>query len=505
MALLVGTAGGVSAPLPDSPFGPGPPPADKQSLLVVGDSVGASLTVSFPRGDFPEWSIADETTTGCGLAAQHLAFEDTIGAENPACTGQEARWRHAVEVTHPDAVVMSVGAWEVFDHFLRGRIVRYDTDTYRDYLLRRLKGARRVLTAGGAQLFIPAVPCYNQPSFALQNVDIAPIRNDPARAAVVNDALATFDDRYDDVTVIDDRPWLCPGGVEVAQFNGIQIRKDGVHYTLKGGGAFWRQVLMPAIEERVTGIEDTRARAYLVGDSVPLGLSNRFPAERYPDLLVADSTLLGCYAFPSPSILDGEVQPEPDGCAEWAASLPSAVGRFQPDVGVVFAGIGEQFDKVVDGQTLEFGTQEHDAWLAASMTERIDLFRDRDIPVVVVTSACHDVDTGNPGQTAVINDVERVDTNNAILADVVDSYSSGVTLFDLHELLCSSGFEPEIDGVTLYDDGLHFTDEGAAFVWNSLAPVLVAAGNPSKEPSSNTSPSTTEPPSPGSPQSPRRS
>jgi peptidoglycan/LPS O-acetylase OafA/YrhL len=386
IALIASTTGATSAQLPDSPFGPGAPPADKLSLLVVGDSVGASLTVSFPKGDFPDWTVSDETATGCGLAAQHLVFNDVVGDPNPACEGEEDRWSRAVEVTHPDAVVLSLGPWEVFDHYLDGGIVRVDSDAYRAYLMDRLKTARRVLTRDGARLFIPTVPCYSQPSYQLQGVDIAPIRNDPARAAVVNDVLALLAKRHDDVTLIDDASWLCPGGQEVADYNGIQLRKDGVHYTVDGGAVLWRQVLMPVIETAVTETADDRTRVYLVGDSVPLGLSNRFPAADHPDLLVADSTLLGCYAFPYPSLLDGETQPVPDGCEDWAASLPAAVERFRPQVGVVFAGIGEQFDKLVDGRTIRFGTDEHDAWLADQMTTRIDLFRDLGVPVVVVTS-----------------------------------------------------------------------------------------------------------------------
>jgi len=253
VVLVIGTAGAAQAPLPPSPFGPGAPPAEARSLLIVGDSVGASLSVAFPAEEFPDWAVSQDTRVGCGLAAQYLVFNDVIGKENPECAGQLDRWAKSVEVTRPEAVFLSLGPWEVFDHYLNGEITRVESDAYRSYLRNQLKAAYRVLTADGARLFVPNVPCYRQPSYELQGEDIAPIRNDPARAAVVNRVITGFAKNHDDVTVVDDATWLCPGGEPVEERGGIQIREDGVHYTPDGGAVMWRELLMPVIEQALDG------------------------------------------------------------------------------------------------------------------------------------------------------------------------------------------------------------------------------------------------------------
>ena len=43
-------------------------------------------------------------------------------------------------------------------------------------------------------------------------------------------------------------------------------------------------------------------------------------------------------------------------------------------------------------------------------------------------------------------------------------------LADLHAQTCSAGYRSVINGVSLYEDTLHFTPRGAAMIWTWLAP-----------------------------------
>jgi len=249
--LIVGTAGAVSPPLAESPFGPRAPAAGKTSLLVVGDSVGLSLVDSFPNSNFPDVDVQSSVKLGCGLAVQYLAFGDTKGSPNPECDNIFDDWSNAVAAAKPSDVVLSMGAWEVFDHVIDGNIVSENSSEYADYLSSQLDRALEALTAEGAHLFIPNVPCFDQPSYRLNGSDdIAPIRNDPSRAAAVNVVLDDFAIGHPDtVTVIDGSSWLCPGGQYEAERDDVELRYDGVHFTKEGGSLYWRQLLMPAIEQ----------------------------------------------------------------------------------------------------------------------------------------------------------------------------------------------------------------------------------------------------------------
>lgn len=248
-ALIGGTAGAVAPPLQQSPFGPGPHAPGKSGLLVVGDSVGLSLDESFPAKDYPGWDEQNSVKLGCGLAVQYLAFNGNKGTENSTCTQQLDDWRKAVDAAKPQAVVLSLGAWEVFDHVIDDTIVSATSSEYAGYLGTRLDDALAILTAGGAHLYVPNVPCYAQPSYTLTGEDIAPIRNDPERAQAVNDVLETFAAAHPDtVTLVDVASWLCPGGEDQEERDGIDVRYDGVHYSLDGGALVWKRVLMPVID-----------------------------------------------------------------------------------------------------------------------------------------------------------------------------------------------------------------------------------------------------------------
>lgn len=472
--LVAATAGAVAPPLQGSPFGPGAVSGSKESLLVVGDSVGASLAQGFPGEDYPEWVIQAANTLGCGLGPHTLSFDGKRGAPNALCDEVFDKWAGAVKVADPQAVLLSIGAWEVFDHVVGNEVEKPGSPEYATYLSGMLERAHDVLTADGARLFVPNVPCYRQESLALQGVDVGPIRNDPVRAAAVNDVIDAFVERHlDDTTMIDVSSWLCPEGTYHEERDGVQMREDGVHYTPEGARLVWDQVLMPVITRDVP----TPTRALLVGDSVPLGLYERFPQADHPDLRVSDTTLLGCSSFAVPSEVEGVPLHFDEKCVEWESDIPKVIDTFGPDVGLVFAGVGEQFDKVVDGDVLRFGTPAHRDWLTGALRERIELFRDRGVPVVLPTVPCHEVaNAGLSNVAQVINDDRRVQALNDVIEEVAADYrhtkGPRVRLVDLYAGLCADGYTDTLDGVRLHEDGLHFTDDGARVVWDLLAPVV---------------------------------
>jgi peptidoglycan/LPS O-acetylase OafA/YrhL len=213
---------------------------------------------------------------------------------------------------------------------------------------------------------------------------------------------------------------------------------------------------------------------YLLGDSVPYSLRVGFRPETVPGLFVAGSTQLGCGLIPVPLAIDGQPKALDSRCPPWDAAWPADVTAVNPDVAVLFPGIGEQFDQVVDGRIVTFGTpayEQHLVRVLDSDTRRLGVGRR---PVALVTASCHQVpDSGVSPDPAIINDDSRVRWLNGVLARYADRQPGRVTLLDLHGFLCADGYTATKDGVALRSDGLHFSEAGAAVVWRWLGPRLL--------------------------------
>jgi hypothetical protein len=148
-----------------------------------------------------------------------------------------------------------------------------------------------------------------------------------------------------------------------------------------------------------------------------------------------------------------------------------------PDVAVLFGGSNEQFDQVVGGRIITFGTPAYERHLVRvldSDTRRLGAgYR----PVALVTVGCHHVpDSGLSPDPPIINDESRVRWLNDVLTRYASHSGGRVTLLDLHGFLCPNGYAATRDGVVLRSDGLHFSQAGAEVVWRWLGPQLLRLG-----------------------------
>jgi peptidoglycan/LPS O-acetylase OafA/YrhL len=216
------------------------------------------------------------------------------------------------------------------------------------------------------------------------------------------------------------------------------------------------------------------AVAFLVGDSVPYSLRIYYPQRDIPGLSVAGSTFLGCGLIPEQVAAGDQVKTLDPHCVPWSQQWPVEVAQQRPDVGVLFPGIGEQFDHVVDGQRLAFGSEPFEQHLDSYLeTALASLGGAGARPVALVNVPCHDVPNFGLGSDApVINDEQRIHR----LDDLIGRYGEahGVPVIDLYGFLCAGGKLKDFNGVKMRDDGLHFTAEGAAIVWRWLAPQLIS-------------------------------
>jgi hypothetical protein len=214
--------------------------------------------------------------------------------------------------------------------------------------------------------------------------------------------------------------------------------------------------------------------AYLVGDSVPLNLREEYTADLVPGLGVSGSTQLGCGLIPVPRSVDGEVHPLTQDCEGWVHAWRSEIVQARPDVAVLFPGIGEQFDHVVGGRTLTFGTRPFARHLDDALSHDIRVMRQAADTVAIVTVPCHGViDTGLNKEARITNDRARLSWLNDHIRRIAARQSPAIPVVDLDRHLCAHGYTNTRNGVTLRKDGLHFTHEGAAVVWGWLGPQLL--------------------------------
>jgi peptidoglycan/LPS O-acetylase OafA/YrhL len=222
--------------------------ADRR-IMLVGDSVAFALGYHFPRGDFPGSDASGPVRVGCGTAVQWLVVNgERQSTENAGCRDQFASWRTERRSLDPTVVVWLLGAWDVYDHWVDGAVLPATSQAYRDHLGRRLDEGLAAL-GGDVPVVVPLVPCYAEPEgTVVEGQDMAADRNDPARAASVNEAIRAFAARHPErVHVVDTASWLCPGGrARTTDEAGRALREDGVHYTSDGVRAFWHW-LMPQL------------------------------------------------------------------------------------------------------------------------------------------------------------------------------------------------------------------------------------------------------------------
>ena len=224
-----------------------------QRIAVIGDSVGYGLAFQFPAQAYPGVVVSGSAKIGCGTAEQWLVVNGVRQSQdNPECRDIFTGWQNAVKSTKPQVVVWSMGGWDVFDHYLDGKIVKETSPEYATYYRGRLeKGLAMV--GPNTPVFIPKIPCYKQPSYEVEGQDLATDRNDPKRAAALNAILESFAKAHPkQVHLPDPASWLCPGGKYVDKIDGAKMREDGVHYTEAGAKKFWAW-LMPQLQPYLGG------------------------------------------------------------------------------------------------------------------------------------------------------------------------------------------------------------------------------------------------------------
>lgn len=239
----------------------------------------------------------------------------------------------------------------------------------------------------------------------------------------------------------------------------------------------------------------TGPKVFLMGDSVPYLLREDVDQRTLGALSVAGSSELGCTVFPATFVIGSSEEESWPKCYQWAADRGDILAQASPDVALIFPGQYQLFDIRQGGTTIDFATPEYAAWLDGQLAALVDQTSGNAAHVAIVTVPCYSVyDDGNNSKARFVNDRGRIDWLNGRLRAF--AASNGLEVVDMNRWSCGDGRNPEeVDGVKMRTDGLHYSREGAAIVWQWLeGEVARIMGTPG--PAATASPTGTPTPSP---------
>ncbi len=243
---------------------------DQVRLLVAGDSVAFFLLYD---GVPPEYragiSLAGRPLIGCGIARGPIVSNGITRYQLPECDRWPQTYEEEARVANPDIAVLLVGAWEVYDRKVGGRLVRFGTPAMEAYIRSELDRAVAILSANGAPVVLLSAPCFHvEPADTIGWGSSE--RNSPVRIAWFDDLLRRYADEHATrVAYRDIRPILCPRGEYQNVIGGAATRLDGVHFTSAGATMVWRGIL-PDLESLGRASAPYQRREAAAGAAPPL-------------------------------------------------------------------------------------------------------------------------------------------------------------------------------------------------------------------------------------------
>ena len=210
----------------------------------------------------------------------------------------------------------------------------------------------------------------------------------------------------------------------------------------------------------------------LLGNSVPASMMSSYDPQLYPDLRVTDVTSFGCEPFDNPRVIGSKPVQDSEGCRTFRKDWPEAVRAQKPDLVLMYMPQSMVSDRQVAGRTLAFGSDEWLRWLQSTLD---GVHRNSAASgarhFAIMNLACHrQTNFGNNPEATLVNNDDRVTQLNQAVASWASKQH--VPVIDQFKAFCTGGFHDQINGVQLYADGLHFTEDSGAVAWSWLVPQL---------------------------------
>jgi hypothetical protein len=219
---------------------------------MVGDSVLLTLTREFDPGPTAHADYYSYWQLGCSFMGGDMIDRGNSGPTPITCSLLVPRWRLLVERRRPDVSFLLVGAWDVLDHRLDGKLYKVGTPEWAARFREVLTSEVDLFSRYGGLVALPTVPCYDPPDYGVAGAAGGLTdRSDPRRWAAVDAVIRQVAKaRPKVVRIVDLAGFLCPNGHPRDHINGVTMRTDGVHFT-RGGARIVAHWLAPQLEALV--------------------------------------------------------------------------------------------------------------------------------------------------------------------------------------------------------------------------------------------------------------
>ena len=214
-----------------------PTNSGRRRVLLLGDSAAYSLAHQLDVATRPDWDAQAYVQVGCPITPGETLAADssTTNPIDPDCVAWQTSWPEFGNALQPDIVVVMIGAWEVLDHRVDGRDIRFPSPEWEALVATALSEAAAAAGSSGASVVLLDVACMGGAS----NNPGTAARADARRVDAVNSLLDEVAATQPDVTVAPLSSVVCPGGGDGLTIDGSPVRYDGVHYTRKGAALVW--------------------------------------------------------------------------------------------------------------------------------------------------------------------------------------------------------------------------------------------------------------------------
>ena len=236
-ATTPGAAADAARPTDATSAGDTTDPGANRRVLLLGDSAAYSLAQQLDASTRPDWDVQAFVQVGCPLtpgATMDGASSD-VNPTDPDCLAWQTSWPDFSNALQPDVVVVMIGAWEVLDHRVEGRDIRFPSPEWAALVGTTLGDAADAAGSSGAPVVFLDVACMGG---APDNPGTTS-RADPRRVKAVNDLIDDVASSRPDVSVAALSDLVCPAGAAGLETNGGPVRYDGVHYTRDGAALVW--------------------------------------------------------------------------------------------------------------------------------------------------------------------------------------------------------------------------------------------------------------------------
>lgn len=222
------------------------------------------------------------------------------------------------------------------------------------------------------------------------------------------------------------------------------------------------------VEDLPDGLK--RKHAVLIGASTADGIITRGDVDATPDIYLRSSAKIGCAPFTSSQLQGEDLLVEGPECDEFREEWPQVISEMRDPTVILFLMTQLLNDFEVDGKRVSPPSPEYESEINRILDEfKATASENGARRIALINLSCHDrFDFGNDIAVTRSNSIETTQYLNGIAA--AWATANDAEIYDNYALLCPGDeVYDKINGVQLYDDGLHYTEAAAPLIWQWIA------------------------------------